>query len=439
MGDIVFSGGRAEGEVSPPPPKSHTHRAIIMSALSEGRCRVSSPLLSFDTRSTIGAVRRMGAEVLEEDGYLDIFTEELHAPDGPIDVGNSGTTLRIMTGIASVFGSETVLDGDSSIRKRPMGPLLDCLSAAGVSCSSEGGKPPVRVRGPIASPVLTIDGGVSSQFVTSLIMSAPLTGRPTDVRITGHLVSRPYIDITTEMMRRFGVEVGESAEEGCRVYHAEPQHYRPADYRMPADFSSAAFPLVAGGLAGKVTVRGMDPKDPQGDKRIVDVLKEAGCRVEESGDSITCASTGNLEGAEIDMGDMPDLFPVVAVLLSTAKGRSRLYGAPQLRFKESDRIALTERMLRSLGADITGTSDGCVINGVERLHGARIEHCGDHRMLMAAAVASLVADGPVSMDDDACWNVSYPGFPEMMQSIGMKVERRRSRYSSFRDGAFTLR
>ena len=147
--------------------------------------------------------------------------------------------------------------------------------------------------------------------------------------------------------------------------------------------------------------------------------------MEESGDTITCASTGNLEGAEIDMGDMPDLFPVVAVLLSTAKGRSRLYGAPQLRFKESDRIALTERMLRSLGADIAGTSDGCIINGVERLHGARIEHNGDHRMLMAAAVASLVADGPVSMVDDACWNVSYPGFPEMMQSIGAEVRRGR--------------
>lgn len=418
MSDIVFRGGRAEGKVSPPPSKSHTHRAIIMSALSEGRCEVSSPLISFDTRATMDAVRAMGAVVTEGEGSVTVECESIHAPDRTIDVMNSGTTMRLMTGISSLFSEKVVLTGDSSIQKRPMGPLLDSLSAAGVECSSNGGKPPVEVRGPITGSELVIDGGVSSQFVSSLIMSSPLTGRPTDVRITGHLVSKPYIDITTSMMGKFGVEV---TEEG-NVFHAEPQHYRPTDYRVPADFSSSAFPLVAGGIAGRVTARGMDMSDPQGDRKIIDVLKEAGCDVEVSGDEVTCSNTGRLEGAEIDMGDIPDLFPVVAVLLSTAKGRSRLYGAPHLRFKESDRIALTENMLRTLGADIRGTEDGCVIEGVERLHGGRIEHNGDHRMMMAAAVASLVSDGPVSMENDACWNVSYPGFPEQMRSIGMDIE-----------------
>lgn len=418
MSDIVFRGGRAEGKVSPPPSKSHTHRAIIMSALSEGRCEVSSPLISFDTRATMDAVRAMGAVVTEREGSVTVECESIHAPDRTIDVMNSGTTMRLMTGISSLFSEKVVLTGDSSIQKRPMGPLLDSLSAAGVECSSNGGKPPVEVRGPITGSELVIDGGVSSQFVSSLIMSSPLTGRPTDVRITGHLVSKPYIDITTSMMGKFGVEV---TEEG-NVFHAEPQHYRPTDYRVPADFSSSAFPLVAGGIAGRVTARGMDMSDPQGDRKIIDVLKEAGCDVEVSGDEVTCSNTGRLEGAEIDMGDIPDLFPVVAVLLSTAKGRSRLYGAPHLRFKESDRIALTENMLRTLGADIRGIEDGCVIEGVERLHGGRIEHNGDHRMMMAAAVASLVSDGPVSMENDACWNVSYPGFPEQMRSIGMDIE-----------------
>ena len=418
MSDIVFRGGRAEGKVSPPPSKSHTHRAIIMSALSEGRCEVSSPLISFDTRATMDAVRAMGAVVTEREGSVTVECESIHAPDRTIDVMNSGTTMRLMTGISSLFSEKVVLTGDSSIQKRPMGPLLDSLSAAGVECSSNGGKPPVEVRGPITGSELVIDGGVSSQFVSSLIMSSPLTGRPTDVRITGHLVSKPYIDITTSMMGKFGVEV---TEEG-NVFHAESQHYRPTDYRVPADFSSSAFPLVAGGIAGRVTARGMDMSDPQGDRKIIDVLKEAGCDVEVSGDEVTCSNTGRLEGAEIDMGDIPDLFPVVAVLLSTAKGRSRLYGAPHLRFKESDRIALTENMLRTLGADIRGTEDGCVIEGVERLHGGRIEHNGDHRMMMAAAVASLVSDGPVSMENDACWNVSYPGFPEQMRSIGMDIE-----------------
>ena len=405
--------------MSPPPSKSHTHRAIVMSALSGGRCRISSPLFSFDTRATMDAVRAMGAVVEEKEDSVTVDGSVLHAPDRVIDVRNSGTTLRLMTGISSLFSEETVLTGDDSIRKRPMGPLLDTLSAAGVACVSDGGRPPVRVRGPIKAAELAVDGSVSSQFVSSLIMASPLTGRPTDVRILGHMVSRPYVDITVSMMGKFGAEISE--KDG--VFHAEPQYYRPFDYRVPADFSSAAFPLVAGGLSGKVAVRGMDMSDPQGDRKIVDVLNEAGCEVSAEGDRVICRNAGRPRAAEIDMGDIPDLFPIVAVLLSVAGGRSRLYGAPHLRFKESDRIALTERMLKTLGADIRGTDDGCIIDGVERLHGGRVEHCGDHRMMMAAAVASLVADGPVSMEDDACWNVSYPGFPEQMASLGMDVSR----------------
>ena len=417
---ISFNGGRTEGRVSPPPSKSHTHRAIIMSALSGGGCRIGNPLLSFDTRSTMDAVRSMGAEVTEGDGYVDVCCPSLHAPDRPIDVGNSGTTLRLMTGIASLFGSETVLDGDESIRKRPMGPLLEALSACGAACSSADGRPPVRIRGPITSDSIGIDGSMSSQFVSSAIMAAPLTERGMEVRIKGELVSRPYVDITIHMMGRFGVSV-EETEHGFRIPR---QRYSPTDYRVPADFSSAAFPLVAGALGGCVTVDGMDLADPQGDKRIIDVLRAAGAEVSVSGEEVTCRRTGRPVAVDVDMSDIPDLFPVVAVLLSTADGTSRLYGAPHLRFKESDRIALTERMLTALGADIRGTEDGCVISGVERLRGGRVEHNGDHRMLMAAAVASLVADGPVEMEDDGCWNVSYPGFPEQMRSLGVSVRTR---------------
>lgn len=418
MADIVFRGGSAEGKVSPPPSKSHTHRAIILSALSEGKCRISSPLVSFDTKATMEAVRSMGATVTEGENAIEVECDAIHAPDKTIDVLNSGTTLRLMTGISSLFDSEVTLTGDSSIQKRPMGPLLKALSDAGVTCGSNDGKAPVTVCGPVKAGEFSIDGSVSSQFVSSLIMASPLTGHPTDVRITGNLVSKPYIDITVSMMAKFGVGITENGG----IYHAEPQRYKPVDYTVPADFSSSAFPLVAGGIAGRVTVRGMDMNDPQGDRRIIDVLRKVGCEIDVRGDEITCGSTGVLEGAEIDMSDIPDLFPIVSVLLSTARGKSRLYGAPHLRFKESDRIALTEKMLRTLGADITGTEDGCIINGVGRLRGGRIEHNGDHRMMMAAAIASLVSDGPVSMENDACWNVSYPGFTEQMASVGMRIE-----------------
>ncbi len=416
MMDIAFNRGSANGKVTVPSSKSHTHRAIIMSALSGGPCRVSSPLISFDTKATMDAVRAMGATVKECDGYLDISADGIHAPDRTIDVCNSGTTLRLMSGISALFDSETTLTGDESIRKRPMGPLLDALKGCGASCSSEDGKAPLRIRGPVTEDTLYIDGSTSSQFVSSVLMMSPLIGRPVDIRLTGKTVSRPYIDITLSMMRRFGITV----EERKGGFHTEPQSYRPCDYTVPADFSSAAFPLVAGGLSGKVTVTNLDMDDPQGDKRIVDILSKAGCEVTVNGGSVTCASTGKLKALDIDMSDIPDLFPIVCVLMSTAEGTSRLYGAPHLRFKESDRIALTEDMLRTLGADISGTEDGCVINGVRRLKGGRIHHHGDHRMMMAASVASLISEGPVTMEDDGCWNVSFPGFPDVMRRLGVE-------------------
>ncbi len=219
MMDIAFYGGSANGTVTVPSSKSHTHRAIIMSALSGGPCRVSSPLISFDTKATMDAVRAMGATVKECDGYLDISTEKIHAPDRTIDVCNSGTTLRLMSGISALFDSETVLTGDESIRKRPMGPLLDALKGCGASCTSEDGRAPLRIKGPVTEDTLYIDGSTSSQFVSSVLMMSPLIGRPVDIRLTGKTVSRPYIDITLSMMKRFGVTV-EEREDG---FHTGPQ------------------------------------------------------------------------------------------------------------------------------------------------------------------------------------------------------------------------
>ena len=414
--DITFNGGSARGSVEVPPSKSYTHRAIIMAALSGGRCRISNPLISFDTMATADAVRSMGASVERVGEDLIIESSGLHPPDGTMDVLNSGTTMRLMTGISALFDSEITITGDESIRKRPMGPLLEALEACGVRCGSNDGKAPITIKGPVTENEITIDGSMSSQFVSSMLMMAPLVGRPMDVIITGKTVSRPYIDITLSMMKRSGIEINE--KDGR--FHIEAQRYRPCDYIVPSDFSSAAFPLVAGGLSGEVSVSGLDMNDPQGDKKIVEILRTVGCGIKTEGDTITCSSNGRLKAADIDISNVPDLFPILAVLMSTADGRSRLYGAPQLRFKESDRIASVERMLRTLGADITGTDDGCIIEGVPRLKGGRIDHMGDHRLMMAASIASLISDGPVSMVDDSCWNVSYPGFVEQMRSIGLR-------------------
>ena len=414
--DITFNGGCARGTVDVPPSKSYTHRAIIMAALSGGRCRISNPLCSFDTLATADAVRSMGAKVERTDYGFLVESDGLHAPDRIIDVQNSGTTMRLMTGIAALFDSETTITGDESIRKRPMGPLLDALKSCGVRCDSNDAKAPVKIRGPVTEDRIVVDGSMSSQFVSSMLMMAPLVGKPMDIIIEGKTVSRPYIDITISMLKRFGITVSEEADR----FHVEPQSYKPCDFTVPSDFSSSAFPLVAGGLSGSVSVKGLDMSDPQGDKKIVEILKDVGCRIESDNGMITCSGNGRPKAADIDISNVPDLFPIVAVLMSTADGTSRLYGAPQLRFKESDRIASVERMLKTLGADIEGTDDGCIIRGVPRLKGGRIDHLGDHRLMMSAAIASLISDGPVSMINDECWNVSYPGFVEQMRSIGLR-------------------
>ena len=419
MNQIRFMGGEAKGELTPPSSKSFTHRAIILASLAEGKSKVRNPLISFDTEATIDAMRSMGADIKIEKDVIEIHTKGLHAPDRTIDVLNSGTTLRLMTGIASTFDSETTLTGDESIQKRPMGPLLDALSKKGVICSSNDGKPPVKVKGPLSGGDMEIDGSMSSQFVSSLMISSPLADGSVDIHVKGELVSKPYADITLAMMRCFGARITET-EYG---YHVENDAYVPTDYTIPSDYSSAAFPLVAGALGGKVTVCNMDPESKQGDKRIADILETTGMKIIRDRDRITCERTGRPKAIDVDMSDIPDLFPIMSVLLSTADGESRLYGAPHLRFKESDRIQLTTDMSTALGGDIVGTEDGCIIKGVERLKGGNVIHNGDHRMMMSAAVASLICEQPVTMDDDSCWNVSYPGFVEEMRTLGLRCER----------------
>jgi len=411
-----FNGGRLEGEFRAPPSKSYTHRAIILASTADGESTIERPLVSFDTMSTMDAMRSMGATVGQICGALRIKGVKLHPPAKPIDVGNSGTTLRLLSGLVSSFDSPVTLTGDDSIKKRPMGPLLDALASMGVKCISNDGKPPVTIKGPNLGGDVSVRGDMSSQFISSLIMSAPFLKNDSHISVKGDLVSKPYINITLKIMRDFGIEVCED-----NGYHVKGmQRYKARDYIVPADMSSAAFPIVGGALSGHVTMKGFDAEDPQGDKKIIDIVKTAGADVKIDGNDVT-VSISKLSGCDVDMSEIPDLFPIVAVLLSTADGRSELYGAPHLRHKESDRIDSVTRMLKTLGADIEPTEGGCIINGVKKLKGGTIDHMGDHRIMMSAAIASLVSNSPVFMKDAECCSVSYPDFIDTMQRMGMSV------------------
>ncbi|MCK9323293.1 MAG: 3-phosphoshikimate 1-carboxyvinyltransferase [Candidatus Methanomethylophilaceae archaeon] len=414
---ISFCGGKLEGIITPPSSKSYTHRAIFLGSLAQGHSIMSNALLSNDTLATIHACEAIGAKITIEGDRIIIDGGKLHAPSEVINTDNSGTTMRIFTGLASMFNTRIEITGDESLQKRPMEPLLDALSQCGVECTSNNGKPPVTVKGYNRGGKVTIDGGISSQFITALFMTAPMLSADSEIVITGKMISEPYLDVTMKMMENFGVHTNKN--DNIYSIHGN-SGYKPHNFKIPADFSSAAFMLVAGALNGKITVTSLDMTDPQGDRRIIDILKMIGVQMNIDGQNIA-VEMSSLKAIELDMGAIPDLFPIVATLLATAHGTSRLYGAPQLKLKESNRIETTVNMLKTIGADIEATDDGCIIRGKEKLTGGFIDNKGDHRIMMAAAVASLSCEGPVIMENAECCAVSYPAFIYQMKTLGMKV------------------
>ncbi|MCX6650689.1 MAG: 3-phosphoshikimate 1-carboxyvinyltransferase [Methanomassiliicoccales archaeon] len=410
---------RTEGEVVSSPSKSYTHRAMTLSLLAEGRSVLHRPLRGEDTLATLEAVKAFGG-LVEERTDLEITGGRLRCPDGIVDAKNSGTTIRLMAGVASLLSCTTVLTGDESVRRRPMQPLIEALIGLGVRCESTRGNglAPLMVQGPNKGKETSIRGDVSSQFISSLLISSAVKDVDTTIHLTTPLKSRPYVDITMEMMTRFGVKC-QSTADGFIVPGG--QRYRPQDYTVPGDFSSAAFPLAAAALTGQVTVKNLDPKDRQGDRSFLDILKGLGAEVRWEGNDLRCAR-GELRGMEIDLGDAPDLFPIVTVLCTQAKGESHITNAAHVRLKESDRIAATTAFLRDMGAEVKETEDGCVVRGGTKLRGARVNSFNDHRILMAAAVAALVADGETIINDGDCHRISYPDFVQDMRSLGAKLE-----------------
>lgn len=355
---------------------------------------------------------------------VKIHCEKLRASPGVIDAKNSGTTMRLITGIASLLPSTTTLTGDESLVRRPMGPLVDSLIALGATCTYHGksGCPPLTIKGPITGQNTRIPAGVSSQFVSSLLIACSQKKGETEISLEGELRSRPYVDITLAMLREFGAEV-ESKSSGFKL--EGNQNLVKDSYTVPGDFSSAAFPLAAAAITGgDVTVRNLHSDSPQGDRAIVDHLRSFGAKVSTSPDSVRITD-GRLEGTEIDVRHTPDLFPILAVIGCVADGKTVLRGGENLKDKESDRIATTVGFLTAMGAGIAARKDGCEILGGEKLHGATIQTEGDHRILMAASVAALVSTSETRIEDDRSFAVSYPGFMRDMHQLGCRLEVRR--------------
>ncbi len=398
-----------EGSVTPPSSKSHTHRSILIAASANGTSTIKNPLICDDTLATIKAAEAFGAEIITNENNLIIYGTGLHLPTEPINAQNSGTLFRFACALAASLKGDTKITGDSSVLSRPHEPLYDALRKLGCRCQPY--KDGIIIKGPVSEYYTKVDCSKSSQYLSALLLASPLFNEVTTIHYR-NLVSEPYVEITKECMLNFHSEIID--------YEGKTElgkGYFPTTCEIPMDWSSAAFLLAAGAVGGFVSIPITKiPKD--GDSAIIEILKNIGADVKIDNDSIT-VSKSELNGLNIDMKNIPDLFPILASVLSVSKGRSILYGAPQLRFKESDRISATVKMLRSMGANIWETDDGCVIEGVPYLEGGTIDSENDHRIIMSACVLSVKCRNPVTIKNAECYSVSYPDFIINMESLGL--------------------
>ncbi|MDG7011743.1 MAG: 3-phosphoshikimate 1-carboxyvinyltransferase [Nitrososphaerota archaeon] len=420
----LVSRGPLDGSVRVPPSKSYTHRSVLMASLSPGVSRVKNPLRSRDTIATVEACRAMGADVADSGSELAITGAEPRAAMKEVNVENSGTTLRFMTSaFALPLRGRTMLTGDASVRTRPMQGLLDALAQLGAEAHSVAGNgcaPIVVGEGGMRGGQATLRGDVSSQFVSSILISAPLAREDSYLTVVD-AVSRPYIDATLNLSELHGIRIERNGYERFVIQAA--QQYRLADFAVPADFSSAAFVMAATALAGgRIELLGLGGGFPQADSAILKILGDLGARIELRSDSVmVCAQGDGLKGGSFYLGDCPDLLPVLAALALKCEEPLRMYGVAHARLKETDRLSVLARELSKIGARVEEHSDGLTITRPREFTHSNLDAHGDHRMFMAFALASLLVPGGVPVIGVESLDVSYPGFLSDMEQIGVGV------------------
>jgi len=407
-----------EGKIVAPPSKSYTHRALICSALAKGESKIISPLNSDDTEATMDLLEKIGVKIRVKGNYWEVNGGCLNQPTEDLFCRESGTTMRFMTALCSVVKGTCKLTAGSSLSKRPMKPLIDGLNQLGMECISYRGFPPIIVKGELIGGQTRIPGDISSQFISALLLIAPLAKEKVNLNLTTSLESKPYVRMTMDTQKEFGVEI--NASEDFREFYAEKQVYKPTEFEIEGDWSNAAFFLVAGALAGEVETQKMNIESLQADREILNVLKKMGVKPISQGQSIILKKT-ELEALEFDVSDCPDLFPILTVLCSVAKGESRLTGIKRLRIKESDRIAAMKEGLLRMNVDIVEDGNSVIIKNSKPV-AATIDPKNDHRIAMAFAVLALVSEGETIIQDAECVSKSFPSFWGVMKQLGANLE-----------------
>ncbi len=412
----IIERSEPNGKIFAPASKSQTHRALICASLAEGKSLIVSPLYCDDTEVTVNVLRACGIGISGHNDGFEIQGGRFSTPSKELYCWESGTTLRFMTGFCSLVGRSRLTCGNS-LKRRPIGPLVDSLKELGVDCRCEGGYPPVEVgKKGIEGGETTLPGDVSSQFLSSLLLVSPFATKSV-IRLTTPLQSKPYVSMTLEMQKRFGIKI----ETYRKVYSISRQNYIPATVNIEGDWSSASFLLAAGALAGEVEIKNLNFASSQGDKSILEVLKEMGAEIEIDQGSAFIEKK-RLKSINVDVSNCPDLFPVVCVLSASAKGVSRITGIERLKIKESNRIEAMREGLEKMGVKMgVDEKNGEVSIDGGAISGETIDPRGDHRIAMAFAVLGLIAEGKTIIRDTECVSKSFPDFWERLKELNCEV------------------
>ena len=410
---------RARCEVAVPGSKSYTHRILIASALSDGMCRIENALISEDTLLTMDALRQMGIQIDEKPGnqfFISGGSGSLVPKRDRIYLGNSGTSMRLLTAVAALGRTTVTLFGTDRMGQRPIHDLIEALGQIGVRVVStnRNGCPPVEIYGGIVSGgEVAINCRASSQYLSALLLIAPYTVRGLDITVTEGPVSRPYVDMTVAVMAEFGVAVNREGYHWFQV--AGNQIYRAGAQVVEADGSQAGYFWAAAAICHtEIKVKGITQASQQGDVRFAKLLESMGCKMITQPNGITIRG-GNLRAVEVDMGDMPDMVPTLSMVAAFAEGTTVIRNVSHLKSKESDRLSSVVNELVKMGVVAHCSEDELIVTG-GKPHGAEIETYGDHRIAMSFAVAGLAAEG-TSIRDESCVAKSFPNFWQVFEGL----------------------
>lgn len=419
---VVSGVNKLNGSITVPGSKSHSIRGIIFASLAEGISTLTNVLESRDTLAAISACRILGAEINGGIGSYRIsgFAGQPKPRTQKIDTMNSGTTTSIITSIAALTATKMVIDGDDSIRRRPVQPLLDSINELGGEARSinNTGAPPIEISSPMKGGKTRLNCR-SSQYLSSLLISAPLLSQKTEIEVY-NVCEKPYIEMTLEWLREQNIKIERNGYE--RFIINSDQKYNAFTKIIPADWSSATFFLVAGVLfGGPIEIYGLDINDTQADKKVLEYLKEMGGDIEVSKEKIIVRRS-KLNGIKLDLNDTPDALPAMAVLAAAAEGESVIHNVAHARIKETDRIKVMTKELQKMGVNVIEKDDGMVIKGNGKLKGAKLNGHHDHRIVMALSIAAMIADGTSEIDTAEAVDVTVPGFEKLINSLGANIE-----------------